>query len=272
MTRIGLGWRPEVALLLEQEGIQFTEVVAENFWKCRSLTPALRRLRENGATIIPHGVSLALASADRPDDWRLEKLGNLAMMLDAPYVSEHIAFVRGGGYESGHLLPLERNNEMLEIVIENVQYAQKRLPVPLVLENIATVVDWQTSAMSEAQFIACLVQETGARLLLDVSNLHANCHNHSLDYVQFLDTIPLDSVAYVHMAGGVVRGKLYHDTHAHPLTSEPLRILQELCSRVAPPAVLLERDDAFDDLAQIKEELRQIRSAIGSVGQAQVAV
>jgi uncharacterized protein (UPF0276 family) len=43
---------------------------------------------------------------------------------------------------------------------------------------------------------------TDARLLLDVSNLYANSRNHGYDPLAFLDSLPLERIAYVHVTGG----------------------------------------------------------------------
>lgn len=259
---VGMAWRPELALLAEQLPVTFTEILAEHYWNETHLPDPLVQLIHNHVTIIPHGVSLSLGGTEEPDSWRLEKLARLAELVRAPYVSEHIAFVRAGGYESGHLLPIERTEEMLEIVIENIQFAQRRLPVPLVLENIATIVDWDNAGLSEAEFISRIIQETGAGLLLDVSNLYANCHNHGLCYRQYLDQLPLESVKYIHIAGGQVRNAVYHDTHAHNLQAGPLAVLSELCRRITPPTVLLERDDNFRDPASIENELASLNKVV----------
>ena len=58
--------------------------------------------------MVPHGVRLSLGSAGEPDPARVGHLAGLAERLGAPLVSEHVAFVRGGGLEAGHLLPVPR--------------------------------------------------------------------------------------------------------------------------------------------------------------------
>lgn len=93
----GIGWRPEIADAVERmPGIDWVEAVAENV--CPGHLPeSLLRLRERGVTVIPHGVSLGLGGADRPDECRLTALAERAEALGAPLVTEHIAFVRAGG-------------------------------------------------------------------------------------------------------------------------------------------------------------------------------
>jgi len=45
--------------------------------------------------------------------------------------------------------------------------------------------------------------------------------------------------------------------------SGPLRLLEELCARVEPPGVMLERDDDFPPDVEVWSELDAIRDAIG---------
>lgn len=254
-ARLGLAWRPELSQFIARStDIGFSEVLAEDFWNAERLPREFESLREQGP-IVPHAVSLSLGGARRPDANRLDKFARLAEQLDAPFVSEHFAFVRAGKWESGHLLPFKRDRVSLEMVAENIAYAQSRLPVPLCLENIAFLADWPDQQMSELDFITEIVRLTGVGILLDVANLYANCKNFGLNYLEYLDRLPLDKIFYLHVAGGCMVEGLYHDTHAHPLHVGPVQILQELCRRITPPAVLLERDDELTSLGEIRGEL-----------------
>jgi hypothetical protein len=87
--------------------------------------------------------------------------------------------------------------------------------------------------LDEAAFLTELLDRTGALLLLDVANLYANARNHGGDPLAFLDALPLERIAYVHVAGGVERDGLYHDTHAHPTPDAVLDLVAELCARTA---------------------------------------
>ncbi|WP_030960462.1 DUF692 domain-containing protein [Streptomyces sp. NRRL S-378] len=261
---VGIGWRPEIADAVERlDGLDWVEVVAENV--CPGHLPeALGRLRERGTRIVPHGVSLGLGGADRPDPEKLAALGERAVALGAPLVTEHIAFVRTSSplLEAGHLLPVPRTRDALDVLCENVRIAQDALPVPLALENIAALFSWPGEEMTEGQFLTELVERTGVRLLIDVANLHTNRVNRGEDPAAVLDAIPLEALAYVHVAGGVERGGVWHDTHAHPVPPVVLDLLAELRSRVAPAGVLLERDDDFPPEAELAGELTAIREVL----------
>ncbi|WEV24839.1 DUF692 family protein [Streptomyces sp. 71268] len=267
----GIGWRPEIADdIARLPDIDWVEVVAENI--CPGHVPdALTALRERGTTVVPHGVSLGLGGAARPDPGRLAALAERAEALSAPLVTEHIAFVRGGGpltaspeIEAGHLLPVPRTREALAVLCENVRIAQDALPVPLALENIAALISWPGEELTEGQFLTELVERTGVRLLIDVANLHTNHVNRSEDPARTLDALPTWAIAYVHVAGGVERDGVWHDSHAHPVTQPVLDVLAELCSRTAPPGVLLERDEAFPPTAELAAELDAIRAVVAT--------
>ncbi|WDM10343.1 DUF692 domain-containing protein [Streptomyces lavenduligriseus] len=267
----GIGWRPEIADAVEvMAGIDWVEVVAENV--CPGHLPhSLLRLRERGVTVVPHGVSLGLGGADRPDAGRLTALAERAEALGSPLVTEHIAFVRAGGeltasprLEAGHLLPVPRTRDALDVLCENVRIAQDALPVPLALENIAALFSWPGEELTEGQFLSELVERTGVRLLIDVANLHTNHVNRGEDPAEALAALPVEAIAYVHVAGGFERDGVWHDSHAHPVPRPVLDILSDLADRVAPPGVLLERDENFPEPVELERELAAIREAVAA--------
>ncbi|MEV5977709.1 DUF692 domain-containing protein [Streptomyces sp. NPDC052114] len=269
----GIGWRPEIADAVEaMPGIDWVEAVAENL--CPGHLPdSLLRLRERGVTVVPHGVSLGLGGADRPDGGRLTALAERAEALGAPLVTEHIAFVRAGGaltatqpLEAGHLLPVPRTRDALDVLCENVRIAQDALPVPLAVENIAALISWPGEEMTEGQFLYELADRTGVRLLIDVANLHTNHVNRGEDPAKALDELPVEAIAYVHVAGGFERDGVWHDSHAHPVPEPVLAVLADLASRVSPPGVLLERDENFPEPAELERELAAIRATVTTAG------
>ncbi|MFD5817349.1 DUF692 domain-containing protein [Streptomyces sp. NPDC127038] len=269
----GIGWRPEIAGAVENmPGVDWVEAVAENL--CPGHLPeSLLRLRARGVTVVPHGVSLGLGGADRPDEARLTALAERAEALGSPLVTEHIAFVRAGGpltasplLEAGHLLPVPRTRDALRVLCENVRAAQAALPVPLAVENIAALISWPGEEMTEGQFLYELADRTGVRLLIDVANLHTNHVNRGEDPAKALGELPVEAIAYVHVAGGFERDGVWHDSHAHPVAQPVLDILADLASRVSPPGVLLERDENFPEPAELQRELATIRETLERAG------
>lgn len=261
---VGIGWRPEIAgFVAELPGLRFVEVVAEAVPASGPLPPGLAQLRERAVTVVPHGVRLSLGGAEPVDPTRVAHLAAVAQRVDAPLVSEHIAFVRAGGLEAGHLLPLPRSREAVDAVCANVARAQAELPVPLALEPIAALVDWPDDELDEADFLTEILDRTGALLLLDVANVHANARNRGTDPLALLDRLPLERVAYAHVAGGAEHGGFYHDTHTDPVPAAVLELVGALCARQRPPALLLERDGHYPPAAVLRAELDALAATAG---------
>ncbi len=271
---VGIGWRAGIDRTVEglvaAGSASFVEVVAEDV--APGAPPAsLGRLRAAGVTVVPHAVSLSLGGAEPLRTDRVDHLAAVAEALGAPLVSDHVCFVRAGGLESGHLLPVPRTRDALDVLVANISEACARLPVPLALENIAALLDWPDAEMGEGAFLAELCERTGVELVLDVANLHACAVNLGQDPARVLDDLPLERVAYVHAAGGVTSPDgLYHDTHAHPLTEPVLDLLADLLDRAAAcgtrPAVMLERDDRFPSDEDLARELALLARAHDRIG------
>ncbi|MFC0504678.1 DUF692 domain-containing protein [Micromonospora costi] len=264
LTGVGIGWRAEIAgFVADLPGLRFVEVVAESLAPTGPLPAGLAELRERGVTVVPHGVRLSLGGGEPVDEARVAHLAAVADAVAAPLVSEHIAFVRAGGLEAGHLLPLPRTRAAVDAVCANVARAQARLPVPIALEPIAALFDWPDDELDEAAFLTEILDRTGALLLLDIANVYANARNRGADPLALLDRLPLERVAYVHVAGGSEHGGFYHDTHTDPVPREVLELVGELCARRRPPALLLERDGAYPPAATLRAELDALAAASG---------
>lgn len=289
ITGVSAAWRPELAGMLldgaRSGSVSFTEIVAENVDPA-ALPAELVEVARLGVTVVPHGVTLGIAGADVPDPRRLHRLAELALALDAPLVSEHVAFVRAGTIglddesgphddvlEAGHLMPAPRTAEALDVLVENVRAAQAALPVPLALENIAALFAWPEDGYDEPSYLRELVDRTGVRLVLDLANVYASCSARGADAAAELRRYPLEAVAYVHIAGGRFDGALYLDTHADPICPEVLDLLavwrdsQRSLGGVSAggktlPGVLLERDESVIESA-VRHEMLCLREVLG---------
>ncbi|PZF87614.1 DUF692 domain-containing protein [Micromonospora deserti] len=261
---VGIGWRSEIdGFVAGLPGLRFVEVVAESVPAGGPLPAGLAALRQRDVAVVPHGVRLSLGGTEPVDPARVAHLAAVAELVGAPLVSEHIAFVRAGGLEAGHLLPVPRSREAVEVVCANVARAQAELPVPLALEPIAALFDWPDEELDEADFLTEILDRTGAGLLLDVANVYANARNRGADPVALLDRLPLDRVAYLHVAGGAEHGGFYHDTHTDRVPPAVLDLLGEVCARHRPPALLLERDGNYPPAPVLRAELDALAAASG---------
>ena len=263
---VGLGYRLEVDRLIAGRvragTIAFSEMIAEAVPShADDLPPAVRVMLDAGMPVVPHGVKLGLGDATPPSPERLRVLAHAVDVLGAPLVSEHVAFVRVGSQEIGHLTPVPRTRASLAVVVDNVRRTMAHLPVPLAVENAAALFDWPHNDLTEAQFLTAVLEQTDAWLLLDLANVAVTAHNTRLDPAALLGALPMERVAYVHVAGGEERDGLRHDTHTHSLWPELLDLVAELASAAPDAPVLLERDGRFPPAHALEAELDLLAAA-----------
>lgn len=270
--RVGLGWRGEIAVpILENlEEIDVLEVIAEDWMSApRAEQQALRDLgRER--PIVLHGVALGLASSHPVEARRLERMARLLESTRAECWSEHLAFVRAGGHEVGHLAAPPRNAATIEGALENIRAAQRMTGVVPALENIATLIDPPASTLGEGEWTRAIIDESGASLLLDLHNLYANAVNFGAEPVALLATMPLAAVRMVHLSGGRwlhpegSRPRLLDD-HVHDVPDPVFALLEQLaCDAPQPLTVIIERDGRFPDFARLVGQLRAARAALAA--------
>ncbi|MGF7238136.1 MAG: DUF692 family multinuclear iron-containing protein [Frankia sp.] len=271
---LGIGWRPELAEFIRARAdrLGFVEVVAEAIHRrpdgarhrhCPEpeAPPGLDRVALPTAV---HGVRLSLGGTTPLEPGRVRHLADVASRFGASIVSEHVAFVRAGGLEAGHLLPVPRTRDALAVLTRNTRTVMAELDAPFALEHVAALAAWPEDEFGEADFLAELLERTGALLLLDLANLHAHARNHGTDPRAFLDRLPLERVAYTHIAGGVEQGGLYHDTHLHPVRPPVVDLVAELGARCAKlPPIMLERDGRYPTARELDAELATIARHVG---------
>ncbi|MDQ3368016.1 MAG: DUF692 domain-containing protein [Myxococcota bacterium] len=262
LAGVGLGWRPETAWLIDQRpSLGFSEVIAESI-DPRRPPRALLAAVERGLPVVTHGVGLSLGGATRPERGRVSRLVEVARILRSPLVSEHLAFCRAGGLEAPHFLPVPRTRAQLAILVDNVRWVQDSLDVPFAIENVAAPLRWPGDELAEAEFLAELLARTGSHLLLDASNLHGNLLNFGGDLDGYLAMLPLDRVAYLHVAGGARIETLWRDTHAHRVDATMLEVLARVLARTGSRPVVLERDHHFGTREALDAELDSIAAVV----------
>ena len=273
---IGLGWRPPIAgLVADLPGLAFTEVIAESVVAPGAghahVPELLARLRDHGpdggtgpTPVIAHGVGLNLGSAEGVDPERIESFAAAGRALGSPLVSEHICFTRAGGVDIGHLTPLPRTRAAVDVVVAGVRATTSVLDVPLALENIAGVLDWPEDTMTEARFLTEICERADCLLLLDVANVYARAVTRGLDPFAELLALPLERIAYCHVAGGRIDSDgVYHDTHADPVPREVLDMVTALVEAAGPVPLMIERDSHYPPAAELRAELDALAAAAG---------
>ena len=267
--RVGLGWRPELAvgILSHLDRIDVVEVIADDLFDApRGERRALRALSAQTAVVL-HGVSLGLASSVPVETKLLEKTARLCEEANPEYWSEHLAFVRGGGVEIGHLTAPPRTDATIEGVAANLKRARDVVGSAPLVENIATLIDPPGSDYDEIDWIDRIIDSSPSDLLLDLHNLHANATNFGYDETEFLKRLPAERIVAVHLAGGkwveALGERRVLDDHLHDVPDAVYRLLTELAAVVPHPlTVILERDGAYPPIETLLRQLDRAREAL----------
>lgn len=270
--RFGLGWRPPLAaaILANLDDIDVVEVIADDYFDASpSDLRALRRLARH-VPVVLHGIGLGLASSIAVDERRLAAMARVVDAVEPLFWSEHLAFVRAGGVEIGHLAAPPRNADTIAGTERNVERARAVVGSTPLLENVATLVDPPSSDRDECAWISEIRARTGCQLLLDLHNLHANATNFRFNPFEFIARLSPDSIVAIHLAGG----RWIHDGAGRPLVLDdhlhdvPLAVydLLEHAGRHArgPLTVILERDGRYPSIGDLTAQIRLAKHVLNS--------
>lgn len=265
--RIGIGWRPELAAHIAShlDEIDVIEVIADNYFSAsRARLRALRLLARQVPTML-HGTSLGLASSEAVAQRRLDAFARVVEAVEPIAWSEHLAFVRGGGVEIGHLAAPPRTRRTLDGLVANLRRAERTIGSLPLLENIATLVDAPLSDWNEAEWMTHVAGATSASFLLDLHNLHANATNFGFDARDVIAAVPPSRIRAIHIAGGkVIRREGVSrilDDHLHPTPAAAFTLLGEVTATLPHRVdVVLERDGAYPAFDELLSEMRHARA------------
>jgi uncharacterized protein (UPF0276 family) len=172
----GLGLRPPhyQDVLDRDVGVDFFEVISENFMVKGGRPLAVLDAVRARYPIALHGVSMSIGSADglRPD--YLQRLKTLADRVQPLWVSDHLCWTGVEGFNSHDLLPLPYSEAAMETVCANIHQAQEALQRPMVIENPSSYVAFAGDEMTEWGFLTEMCRRTGCYLLLDVNNIYVS--------------------------------------------------------------------------------------------------
>ncbi|MBS0898120.1 DUF692 family protein [Pantoea dispersa] len=207
--------RPEVRLTLEKLSQNFTLLAHSNYGCDFGFNPLL-------------------------DTAAVRRHVPLAKMINSPWVANH-CFYGDDSWLDIWSSPLQFSHREMIRCADRAAELQQLYGMPLAHENAAYYLPCPGAEMREAEFLATLVERSGTFLHLDLHNIYANSLNlPNFDLRDYLDTIPLEKVISVHLAGGSWAEGLYHDWHDAPVPEPVWELYEELLSRTLPCAIVLE--------------------------------
>lgn len=208
-----------------------------------------------------HGVSLSLGGCDPLDLKYLTDLKQLARDINAAHISDHLCWTTQNQLNSHDLLPMPYTTEAVEHISKRICQTQDFLGQVILVENVSSYLNYNSSELSEWEFINAILAESKCLLLLDINNVYVNSVNYDFDPLEYIRGLDLTRVGQIHLAGHTQQGKYLIDTHDAPVTQAVWQLYQgalQLLGRVPP--VLLERDDNVPSLIELTAELAVARS------------
>jgi uncharacterized protein len=246
--------------------IGWLELLAENFMKFGGRPRHVAIEVSRRWPVACHGVGLNLGSLDSMKEDYLRQLRSFVQLVKPVWFSDHLCFTTTGTHSFHDLIPVPRTRQSVENLTRRIQQARDAVGVAFAVENVSMYVDHAEWEYTEAQFIAEIVDKSECLLLLDINNIYVNCVNHGWDPEQYLNTIPLQNVVQVHLAGHWNRGDILIDTHGESVC-EPVWDLYRTFLKKAqrPVATLIEWDNDIPTLAELVAQADRARAIIDEV-------
>lgn len=236
----------------------FFEVAPENWIGMGGRYARQLRAYTEKHAFVCHGLSLSIGG---PLPIDAEFLKDLRQFLDAHQIriySEHLSYTTDDG-QLYDLLPIPFTEDAVNHVAARVQQVQDVLGRRIALENVSYYAA-PGREMSELDFLLAVLKKADCDLLLDVNNIYVNSINHSYDAHAFLDALPAERIAYIHIAGHYEEAPdLRVDTHGADVIPEVWQLLDRTYARCGVIPTLLERDFNIPALPELLGEMGQIR-------------
>ena len=260
----GLGLRPPhyTHIFEHSPTVDWFEIISENFMDTDGKPRRnLARIREQ-YPVVMHGVAMSIGTVDPLNSEYLTKLKKLANEMKPAWISDHLCWT-GIAHKSTHdLLPVPYTEEALKHIVSRIKQVQDFLERPIALENPSTYLEFKSSHIPEAEFIAQMANQSGCHLLLDVNNVYVSCYNHRLDAKAYIDALPLDKVIQIHLSGHSNMGTHIIDTHDDHVVDEVWQLYKYVIHQAGRvPNTMVEWDDNIPEWDVLYAELGKAKSA-----------
>jgi uncharacterized protein (UPF0276 family) len=255
---IGLRTGHFASLLEHGTRADWLEAISENFMigGGRPLH-VLEHVRRDKPVVL-HGVSLSIGGTDSLDESYLRALRALADRIEPAWISDHLCWTGHDAHQLHELLPLPWTGELLDHLMPRIARVQDALGRRLVLENVSTYLALD-GEMTEWEFLGELAHRADCDLLLDVNNVWVSAHNHHFDPVRYVDAIPAERVAQIHVAGHSDHGTYLLDSHDAPVADDVWGLYRHAVARLGPVSTLVEWDGDVPPIDVVEAEALRAR-------------
>ena len=266
LPRLGVGIglrRPHFDTILSTtRKLDWLEFIPENYMAyggkpLRVLDAAAERW-----PLIAHGVALNLGGKADLDADYLSKLRAIIHRTGAAWFSDHLSWTALPHRSTHELLPLPYTREAVAHVVRRIDEVRRAVDRPFLIENISYYATLPGAEMSETDFLCEILERADCGLLLDVNNVYVNSRNHGFDALAWIESLPLDRVVQMHLAGHDDSRTIILDTHGAPIRLEVWDLYEKVLSRVPHASVLIERDTNIPLLENVLDEADRARAAL----------
>jgi uncharacterized protein len=210
--------------------------------------------------VVQHGVSMYFGSVDPLNREHLKRLKALVRRTRAPWLSDHLCWGSVDGRYTHDLLPMPYTWEAVEVTAAKIRQVRDFVEVPVVVENVSSYAEFHASEMTEWEFLTEVVERADCGILLDVNNIYVSSRNHNFDPFTYVNFVPAERVAQIHIAGHSKFEKYILDTHDHPVLPAVWKLYARAIERCGPTATLLEWDDNIPGFDEVHTEaLKAVR-------------
>jgi len=253
---VGIGLRiPHYQHILERQPVvDWFEIISENYMVDggRPLH-VLEQILEN-YRVVQHGVSMYFGNTARPNRDHLKKLKRLTKRTNTPWVSDHLCWGSVDGRYTHDLLPMPYTWEAVETTARNIREVQDFLELPVAVENVSSYTEFHASEMTEWEFLCEVVERANCGILLDVNNIYVSSQNHTFNPLDYVNAVPAERVAQIHIAGHTKYERFILDTHDHAVCDPVWKIYKRAIERCGRTATLLEWDDKIPSFDEVHRE------------------
>ena len=240
--------------------VDWFEVLSENFLDTggRPLW-VLDRVADRYPVVL-HGVSMSIGSTAPLDRGYLAQVKVLAARVEPKWISDHLCWTGVAGKNLHDLMPLPYTEEALANVVERVRTVQDILGRRILLENVSSYVTFRDSRLTEWEFLREVAVQADCLILLDVNNIYVSAVNHEFAALDYLNSIPVERVQQIHLAGHENHGDYLIDTHDHPVPDPVWELYAAAVRRFGNVSTMIERDANIPPLEELCDELAQARA------------
>jgi uncharacterized protein (UPF0276 family) len=246
---VGIVWWPDLDPLCRPgEGlVRVIEVEPETFWVPSTEPPVgfVSRLPQALAHLpgpkLLHGVGAPFGGGSTQSAAHLATLSGDIAALRPAWISDHLSFNRfvrpdacspDQTMGTGFFLPPAQCREGVLQAARQIRHRRAASGVPIAFENPVSYLPPLPGEMPDGVFAAEVAEAADCGILLDLHNVLCNERNGRQSVVDYCNSLPLERVWEIHLAGGQYERGFWLDAHSGVVEPALMDIVSELVPRL----------------------------------------